>query len=52
MDVLRKFIDEIPYDDEKTLDVPCDMVKSDDGKTLHWAPKDPKAIQKFLDGEK
>jgi len=42
MDVLRKFI----------LDVPCDMVKSDDGKTLHWAPKDPKAIQKFLDGEK
>jgi len=40
------------YDDEKTLDVPCDMVKSDDGKTLHWAPKDPKAIQKFLDGEK
>lgn len=52
MDVLRKFIDEIPYDTEKTLEVPCDMVKSDDGKTLHWAPKDPKAIQKFLDGEK
>ncbi|MEX5285005.1 DUF5105 domain-containing protein [Selenomonas sputigena] len=52
MDVLRKFIDEIPYDEEKTLDVPCQLVKSDDGKTLHWAPKDPKAIQKFLDGEK
>lgn len=52
MEALRKFIDEIPYDDEKTLDVPCDMVKSDDGKTLHWAPKDPEAIRKFLDGEK
>ncbi len=52
MEALRKFIDEIPYDTEKTLDVPCEMVKSDDGKTLHWAPKDPKAIQKFLDGEK
>ena len=52
MDVLRKFIDEIPYDDEKTLDVPCDMVKSDDGKSLHWATKPPKTIQKFLDGEK
>ena len=52
METLKHFIDEIPYDNEKTLDVPCEMVKSDDGKTLHWAPKDPKAIQKFLDGEK
>ncbi len=51
MDSLRAFIDQIPYDSEKTLDVPCELVKSDDGKTLHWAPKDPQAIQKFLDGE-
>lgn len=51
METLRKVIDEMPYEGEKTLDVTCEMVKSDDGKTLHWAPKDPQAIKKFLDGE-
>ena len=51
METLRAVIDEMPYDDEKTLDVTCELVKSDDGKTLHWAPKDPQAIKKFLDGE-
>lgn len=49
---LKGVIDEMPYDSEKTLDVTCELVKSDDGKTLHWAPKDPQAIRKFLDGEK
>ena len=48
---LKGVIDEMPYDSEKTLDVTCELVKSDDGKTLHWAPKDPQAIRKFLDGE-
>ena len=48
---LKGVIDDMPYDSEKTLDVTCELVKSDDGKTLHWAPKDPQAIRKFLDGE-
>ena len=51
METLRAVIDEMPYEGEKTLDVTCELVKSDDGKTLHWAPKDPQAIKKFLDGE-
>ncbi len=51
MDTLRAVIDAMPYEGEKTLDVTCELVKSDDGKTLHWAPKDPQAIKKFLDGE-
>lgn len=51
MDTLRAVIDAMPYEGEKTLDVTCELVKSDDGKTLHWAPKDPQAIRKFLDGE-
>jgi hypothetical protein len=51
MNSLRAMIDEIPYEAEKTLDVTCELVKSDDGKALYWAPKDPQAIKKFLNGE-
>ena len=48
---LKGVIDDMPYDSEKTLDVTCELVKSDDGKALYWAPKDPQVIRKFLDGE-
>ena len=51
VEILKAVIDEMPYDSEKTLDVTCELVKSDDGKALYWAPKDPQVIRKFLDGE-
>ena len=51
VEILKAVIDDMPYDSEKTLDVTCELVKSDDGKALYWAPKDPQVIRKFLDGE-
>lgn len=46
----KKYIEEIPVQEEKTLDVPCRKVTGTDGKT-HWAPADVKELTDFVIGK-
>ena len=47
---LTKYIDNIHFQDEKTVDVPCNKVVGSDGK-IHWAPADSDAFVDFLTGK-
>lgn len=47
---LEKYIDKIPLQPEKSLDVTCEAVKGPDGKFL-WVPKDLKIFKDFIRGE-
>ncbi|MBR4153633.1 MAG: hypothetical protein IKT98_11860 [Selenomonadaceae bacterium] len=47
---LEKYIDNIPLQPEKTLDVTCEAVQGSDGKTL-WVPKDLKVFKNFIRGQ-
>ena len=47
MECIDNFINEIPLNPEKSIDVPCEKVEGSDGK-LYWAPKDPSAVMNFV----
>lgn len=47
---ISKYIDNIPLQPEKTLDVTCEAVKGSDGKFL-WVPKDLKVFKDFIRGQ-
>ncbi|MBR4903661.1 MAG: hypothetical protein IKZ53_03245 [Selenomonadaceae bacterium] len=47
---IEKYIDNIPLQSEKTLDVTCEAVKGSDGK-FRWAPKDLKVFKDFIRGQ-
>lgn len=47
---LEKYIDNIPLQPEKSLDVTCEAVKGSDGKFL-WVPTDLKIFKNFIRGE-
>ncbi|MBQ6320800.1 hypothetical protein IJI17_01070 [Candidatus Saccharibacteria bacterium] len=47
---LEKYIDNIPLQAEKSLDVTCEAVKGSDGKTL-WVPQDLKVFKNFIRGQ-
>ena len=47
---IEKYIDNVPLQEEKTLDVTCEAVTGADGKTL-WVPKDLKIFKDFIRGQ-
>ena len=47
---LEKYIDNIPLQAEKSLDVTCEAVEGSDGKTI-WVPKDLKIFKDFIRGQ-
>ena len=47
---IEKYIDNVPLQAEKTLDVTCEAVKGADGK-FRWAPKDLKIFKDFIRGQ-
>lgn len=47
---LEKYIDNIPLQPEKSLDVTCEAVEGSDGKSL-WVPKDLKVFKNFIRGQ-
>lgn len=47
---IEKYIDNIPLQAEKSLDITCEAVKGSDGKIL-WAPKDLKVFKDFIRGQ-
>lgn len=51
VNALTKYINAIPLQSEKTLDVTCSQVKGSDGK-MYWAPENPEALTKFITGQK
>lgn len=46
---LGKYIDNIQFQAEQTLEVPCKMMTGHDGK-VHWAPANEEAFVNFLTG--
>ena len=50
MECIDNFINEIPLNPEKSIDVPCEKVEGSDGK-IYWAPKDPAAVMSFVQGK-
>ena len=47
---LEKYIDNVPLQPEKSLDVTCEAIKSPDGKTI-WAPQNLKVFKDFIRGQ-
>ncbi|MBR6013018.1 MAG: DUF5105 domain-containing protein [Selenomonadaceae bacterium] len=47
MECIDNFINEIPLNPEKSIDVPCEKAQGSDGK-VYWAPKDPAAVMNFV----
>ena len=47
---LEKYIDNIPLQAEKSIDVTCEAVEGSDGKTI-WVPKDLKVFKDFIRGQ-
>ena len=47
---LEKYIDNIPLQAEKSLDVTCEAVKGSDGKIL-WVPQNLKVFKNFIRGQ-
>ena len=47
---IEKYIDNIPLQPEKTLDVTCEVVEGADGKLL-WVPQDLKVFKNFIRGQ-
>lgn len=45
--IKTKIVDELPYEDAKTMDVKCQIVKGADGKN-YWGPENPNAVADFL----
>ncbi|MBQ7629350.1 MAG: hypothetical protein IJS81_03910 [Selenomonadaceae bacterium] len=45
--VETKIVDQLPFKDPVTMDVKCQIVQGEDGKT-HWGPADPIAVANFL----
>ena len=46
-----KYIEGVPFQEEKTFEVPCVKVDGSDGK-VHWAPEDGKKLTDFVTGRK
>ena len=46
---LEKYIDNIPLQPEKVIDVTCEAVEGSDGKTI-WVPQDLKVFKDFVRG--
>ena len=46
---IEKYIDNVPLQPEKSLDVVCEAVKGSDGKLL-WVPQDLKVFKNFIRG--
>ena len=46
-----KYIEGVPFQEEKTFEVPCKKVEGTDGN-IHWAPADAKALTDFMTGGK
>ena len=44
-----KYIEGVPFQEEKTFEVSCAKVEGTDG-TIHWAPADAKALTNFMTG--
>ncbi len=51
LESIDNFINEFPLNEEATLEVTCKAVEGSDGK-MYWAPEDPEAIAKFVNGQK
>ena len=45
--IKQKIIDQLIYKDPVTMDVKCQIVQGEDGKT-HWGPADPNAVANFF----
>ena len=45
--VETKIVDQLPFKDPVTMDVKCQIVQGEDGKT-HWGPADPNAVANFF----
>ncbi|MBQ7630461.1 MAG: hypothetical protein IJS81_09660 [Selenomonadaceae bacterium] len=45
--VETKIVDQLTFKDPVTMDVKCQIVQGEDGKT-HWGPADPNAVANFL----
>lgn len=46
--IMKGYFDQIPYGDNQTIDIPCKLAKSDDGKEMVWVPEDPTQIVTLL----
>lgn len=51
LESIDNYINEFPLNETATLEVTCDAVKGSDDK-MHWAPQDPEAVAKFVNGQK
>ena len=51
LESIDNFINEFPLNEEATLEVTCKAVEGSDGK-MYWAPEDPEAVAKFVNGQK
>ena len=47
MQCIDNFINELPFNEEKSIEVECEKVKGSDGK-LYWAPRYPEAVVAFV----
>lgn len=50
LEAINKFIDEFPFNEEISMDVPCVVVEGSDGKA-YWKPEKPEDIAKFVTGQ-
>ena len=51
LESIDNYINEFPLNAEATLEVTCNAVECSDGK-MHWAPQNPEAVAKFVNGQK
>ena len=50
VEAITKFIESIPMNEEKSIDITCEKVKGV-GDKLYWAPKDPNEVMNFVQGK-
>ena len=50
LDCLDKFTDNFPFRDEASIDIVCQAINGEDGKT-YWAPVAPETIAQFVTGQ-
>ena len=51
LESIDNYINEFPLNETATLEVTCDIVEGSDDK-MHWAPQNPEAVAKFVNGKK
>ena len=51
LESIDNYINEFPLNPEAKLEVTCEAAKGSDGK-MHWAPQNPEAVAKFVNGQK